>query len=227
MIAYSHFALSNLYLINGYKEEETHHGIERVYEYEDELEQCVRRLVVRKPERLRGWDLRFLRRGLNLSQADFGQMVDRDAQTVARWEKSADAIPKFVDLTIRVRFAEHFEPGMSLQELLSYVDGLARKLPEKVLLKLEGASWSFNLEPRVKVAQNHAQADLVVNLPSGQGSQFRVYVASMKHKEMTVLTDPKAQFNEWTTAQLQLKNIGIPLRTLQGTTNDHTNSTRH
>src|SRR5262245_13060316 len=134
MIPYRHFALSNLYLVNGYREFETAHGLAREYERESELENCVRRLLLRTPVRLRGWDLRFLRRGLGLAQSDFGKMIDRDAQTVARWEKTTDEVPASVDLMIRARFAERFEPTLSLAELLSFVDGKGPKLPERILL---------------------------------------------------------------------------------------------
>jgi DNA-binding transcriptional regulator YiaG len=151
MTPYEHFAFPNLYLTNGYTEIQTENGIERRYQHEDALEQCIRRIVLRKPRRLRGWDLRFLRRGLGLTQADFGSLVERDSQTVARWEKSPDEIPKFVDLIIRIRFVERFERNMSCTELLSYVDGTARTLPEKILLKLRGTEWVYLLEPKFEL----------------------------------------------------------------------------
>lgn len=144
MIKYQHFALNNLFLANGYIETPTDDGIEREYEREEELEQCIRLLVLRKPERLRGWDLRFLRRGLELSQADFGEMVDRDAQTVARWEKSSEQVPKFVDLMIRARFAERFEPQIKLAEILSFTDGTAPAFPEVIQLFLTQSGWVFD-----------------------------------------------------------------------------------
>lgn len=176
MITYPHFALPNLYLVNGYLEVETPYGSAREYTCEDELEQCVRRILLRKPERLRGWDLRFLRNGLSLSQVEFGQMVDRDAQTVARWEKSAEPVPKFVDQTIRTRFAAKFESGMEIEELLGYVDSTARKLPEKILLSLTDMGWIFDFEPKIKFVFN-AMADSLVRFPGGYGFVAQVYVA--------------------------------------------------
>lgn len=149
MIEYPHFALPNLYLANGFKEFHTDIGVEREYEREDEIEQCVRQVLLRKPRRLRGWDLRFLRGGLGFSQADVGRLVDRDAQTVARWEKSARDVPAFVDLAVRLHFAKRFEPEMSVSELASYVDGTAIALPEKIVLTLTAAGWSFELARKV------------------------------------------------------------------------------
>lgn len=170
MITYPHFALSNLYLRNGYREVTTPYGLAHEYEREDELEKCIRRVLLRKPEPFRGWDLRFLRRGLDLSQAAFGEMLGRDAQTIARLEKSSDVLPKFVDLTIRVRYAERFEPGMSVKELLSYVDGVARQLPEKIVLTLMDTGWNFDLETRIKYPAAKVYGDSVVQFPSSYGA---------------------------------------------------------
>lgn len=169
MTKYLHFALSNLFLTNGYREIHTENGIEREYEREEELEQCIRRLVLRKPEPLRGWDLRFLRRGLDLSQENFGKMTGKDAQTVARWEKSAESVPKLVDMMIRARFAERFEPQIGIAELLSFSDELAPALPTQIQLSLTKNGWDFNFEPRTNLPSTTAWAINSTALPSGHG----------------------------------------------------------
>lgn len=169
MIKYLHFALDNLFLANGYRETRVDSYIEREYEREEELEQCIRRLVLRKPEPLRGWDLRFLRRGLELSQTDFGIIIDRDAQTVARWEKSAESVPKFVDLMIRARFAERFEPQIKLAELLSFTDGAAPALPTFIQLSLTQNGWVFDFKPRFNLPLIKARTISSAALPIGHG----------------------------------------------------------
>lgn len=174
MIKYQHFALDNLYLTNGYREMQTNYGIEREYDREEELEQCVRRLLLRKPEPLRGWDLRFLRRGLELSQADFGKMVDRDAQTVARWEKSAELVPKFVDLMIRARFAERFEPKIELAEVLNFIDGTAPALPKQIQLFLSTDGWKFTFELLTTLPITTAWIINSAALPAGYGGLYQM-----------------------------------------------------
>ena len=164
MTRYPHFTFPNLFLLNGYREIETHDGLVLEYEQEDALEQFIRHLVVRKPERLKGWDLRFLRRGLGLSQADLGVQVDRDAQTIARWEKSNEAIPSAVDLTIRIRFAARFEPQMSTKEIVAYVDGKGPKLATSIYLRLTIDGWRIEPEPKVKFARGNADSDVLVHV---------------------------------------------------------------
>jgi DNA-binding transcriptional regulator YiaG len=175
MIPYQHFAVPNLFLVNGYEEIHTQDGIVREYTQEDELEHCVRRLLLRNPRALRGWDLRFLRNGLDLSQADFGQMVDRDAQTIARWEKSSEPVPKFADVMIRIRFAERFEPALGIRDVMSFCDGSAHPLPNLILFKLGEYGWSFDLEPSIKLATIKAHARTVAELSSAHGPTFKVY----------------------------------------------------
>lgn len=150
MIPYKHFAIPNLFLKNGYVETQTEDGVEREYSQEDALEQCVRRLLLRNPKPLRGWDLRFLRNGLGMSQSEFGQMVDRDAQSIARWEKSPELIPKFVDVIIRMRFAEKFESTLKIKDVLNFSDGLAPALPDKVTLTYINDEWDFDVSTTAK-----------------------------------------------------------------------------
>lgn len=173
MTQYPHFAFPKLFLLNGYKELETHRGIELEYEQEDDLEQCIRRLLVRKPTRFQGWDLRFLRRGLGLSQADVGAQIDRDAQTIARWEKSADPIPSAVDLAIRTRFAARFEPQLSTQEILDYVDGRGERLPTSIYFRLTNDGWQFEAQPKVKFARSKAYGDARVLVGANVGLVYR------------------------------------------------------
>lgn len=144
MIRYRHFAMPNLYLANGYSETHFEDGIEREYLNEDGLEHCVRRVLLRYPHRFNGHQLRFMRRGLGLTQASFGELIDRTEQAIARWEKSSSIVPRFVDLAVRSRFAAQFERDMTVAELLGYADGLPQEpLPEKITLTCLNGSWTF------------------------------------------------------------------------------------
>lgn len=169
MLKYPHFALNNLFMANGYIETKMGEDVVHEYEREEELEQCIRRLVLRKPEPFRGWELRFLRRGLNLSQADFGNLVDRDAQTVARWEKTSEVVPRFVDLIIRARFAQKYEPNMTMAEVLSYSDGNAPALPTFIQLMLTEKGWVFDFEFRTRFTLSKAKMVEPMMLPIGLG----------------------------------------------------------
>lgn len=206
MIAYPHFALSNIYLLNGYEEVQTSYGVAYKYEREDELEQFIRRVLLRKPEPLKGHDLRFLRRGLDLSQGAFGQMVDRDAQTIARWEKSADHLPKSVDMTIRARFGARFEPDMGLGELLSYVDGTAVPFPQKIVLALNAMGWGYADEAKTSYLGKKAFASARVVLPNTTGPIYTIIEKKTRLQPIVARdNDAPAEIDFWNSNVTLLK----------------------
>lgn len=167
MVEYRHFAVPNLYLANGYHEMLVGGRIARSYVAEDQLERCVARLLLRSSKPLRGWDFRFLRRQLRFSQQQIGKMVERDAQTVARWEKSRRKVPAFADLLVRARFAARFDPKITVDELLSFVDGRGPKFPERVVLEFSNGNWSFSLQPKVMFAPISASSGVeLVRVPT-------------------------------------------------------------
>jgi DNA-binding XRE family transcriptional regulator len=144
MIHYPHFAVPDLYLVNGYHVHGS--GDDMTYEFESEtdLELCVARILIRRPARLHGWGLRFLRRAMGLTQAQFGERIDRDAQTVARLEKDADCVvEKNIDTIARLEFATRFEPGLSAAELNLVDKGMMDGATGPYYLQLEDGRWNF------------------------------------------------------------------------------------
>ncbi|MBK6999127.1 MAG: hypothetical protein IPH35_03850 [Rhodoferax sp.] len=159
MISYPHFAMPNLHLENGYLVEESSYGEIVSYVDEDALEACVRKILVRIPRGLNGRQLRFLRRGLEISQEVFGTLIDRDTQTVARLEKSDAAVPKLVDLAIRTRFFGRYEPSVSIGEILSIHDGATRFPTDKIVLSHVGGKWSYRFDvPKLIVEITKSQS---------------------------------------------------------------------
>lgn len=142
MLAYPHFAVDNLFLWNGYRTFSSPEG--PCYEYDDEeaLEDCVRRVLARIPRRLNGRALRFLRRGLRLTQEQLGQLIERDSQTVARMEKSTSQIPVTVDLLVRGHYFNQTSPNTSVRELMELLSE-SGSLPAKIVLShLPNGSWT-------------------------------------------------------------------------------------
>jgi len=174
MIRYPHFALENLYLVNGYRRFAQGDDLELEFVAEEQLEESLRILVLHKPGRLTGHELRYLRRGLELTQTEFGQMVDRDAQTVARWEKSSDFVPQSVDVMIRMRFSARFQPGATIDEILSQIDGALTNRPGSIFLFYDGADWKASSSNPIPYFTNVSVGVVVADLPVGPGRMFTV-----------------------------------------------------
>jgi|CXWL01.1.fsa_nt_gi DNA-binding transcriptional regulator YiaG len=93
---YTGCALPNVYLENGYELVKSPYGEGVTIHDIDGLHAALGAVVVADAAPLTGADFRFLRQELGLSQAALGDLVGKDEQAVARWEKGKS---KKVDAT--------------------------------------------------------------------------------------------------------------------------------
>jgi putative zinc finger/helix-turn-helix YgiT family protein len=66
------------------------------------LVRAITRAVLRKPSRLTGEEVRFLRKHAKLSQDDFSRYLHVDKTTLSKWENSDDPVGAQSDLLIRL-----------------------------------------------------------------------------------------------------------------------------
>lgn len=143
LIPYLHFAVPNLYLNGGYTQENSIYGKSTAYKNEESLEECIRKILIQIPKRLNGHQVRFLRRGLKLTQADLGELIEKNEQTVARFEKSNAIVSRAIDLTIRTLYFNNTNPSSDIGEILSIVDGKSKFYCEKIILTFVQNKWSY------------------------------------------------------------------------------------
>jgi len=99
--------LDDVYLASGYDEFETPEGTGiRVRNLDGLLDAIGRHLATHKKV-LDGKELRFLRRHMDLTQAELGKAVGLTSQQVARWEKGQNEISGAAEVLLRVLFLEH------------------------------------------------------------------------------------------------------------------------
>lgn len=67
----------------------------------DELNRVLANAVIRKPGRLSGGEVRFLRSYLGYSSADFAKLIGGNPATVSRWETDKQQIGHQTDLLLR------------------------------------------------------------------------------------------------------------------------------
>ncbi len=79
--------LPNVYLKNGYEEVSTPYGKGVTIHDIDGLHEAIGTAIVKSPKPLVGYEFRFLRNELELSQKALGKLLGCDEQTVARLEK--------------------------------------------------------------------------------------------------------------------------------------------
>lgn len=84
---YTKSGLDNVWLVNGFHEEETPYGLGVTIERVKELHAAIASALVDKAGALTGKEFRYIRRELELSQARLGELMGVTAQSVANWEK--------------------------------------------------------------------------------------------------------------------------------------------
>jgi DNA-binding transcriptional regulator YiaG len=80
---------------------------------------------------LDGKEFRFLRKLLNLTQAEVGVFMGCDVQSVARWEKGKSEINGAADKLMRVLYMTSRRAGIDAAELIKKVTTLDTKIVER------------------------------------------------------------------------------------------------
>ena len=122
---YTQCGLDDIYLLNGYRIHNTAHGTGVSVEDVEGLHQAVGDHIARSKGQLSGKEIRFLRKLMDLTQAELGLLLGVDVQTVARWEKGQTSIHGSADRMIRLLFMAHKDGAVDVVEtanILAHLD---------------------------------------------------------------------------------------------------------
>lgn len=121
MFKYEGCGLPNIWLLDGYKIIETAYGRAVSIENIENLHKAIGLHLVGLPRTLTGSELKFLRKELNLSRKHLGNIVGRDSQSIAIWEKTDGTLPKSAigaEKFLRVLFSEYAIGKVNVKSLL-------------------------------------------------------------------------------------------------------------
>jgi DNA-binding transcriptional regulator YiaG len=143
--AYTLCGLDNIFLLNGY-EIISHDGEEFVSVVDvDGLHYAIGRHLVVHRKGLSAKEIRFLRKTMDLTQAELAAKLGNDAQTVARWEKGVSEIPGTAEKLLRALFlAENMRDDDDLKLLKNLLVSLMGKLDR--LDEVRSPQAQFRLE---------------------------------------------------------------------------------
>lgn len=119
---YTECGLDDIYLCGGYDIEPTPYGEAVSIKYEEELLEAIGIFLVTEKKVLSGKELRFLRKQMDLTQAELGRWVGLSAQQVARWEKDQYDIPGPADHLLRILYLEHLGRSINVRELIAALE---------------------------------------------------------------------------------------------------------
>ncbi|MGD2056083.1 MAG: transcriptional regulator [Gammaproteobacteria bacterium] len=126
MIEYSGCGLPNIYLSNGFKVIDTPYGKSVSIDDLEGLHRAIGMEIVNKEPTLSGPEFRFLRKELELSQDKLGNLLGRDAQTIALWEKEKSELPKMADMLLRAIYSENLNGNVQIKSMIERLNELDR-----------------------------------------------------------------------------------------------------
>lgn len=142
---YTGCALPDVYLENGYELVTAAYGEGVTIHDIDGLHAALGAVVVANPAPLTGADFRFLRQELGLSQAALGDLVGKDEQAVARWEKGkSKKIDATADRLLRLLYKDANNGKKKFAPIIDFLRKLelAATEPRSYLARTVGTEWS-------------------------------------------------------------------------------------
>lgn len=124
MYHYVECGLPNVYLADGYEWTDTPYGPAIAIHEVEHLHAAIARTLIEDKPWLTGPEVRFIRKYLDFTQAQLGELLGVEEQSVRRWEKLG-RVPRAADHAVRLVFRDLTDTASRrLPELVQY---LARK----------------------------------------------------------------------------------------------------
>ena len=131
---YAASGLPNIYLLNGVSHDDTPYGEMLTIENLNGLHRAIGLHIIEKQEQMTGPEFRFLRKQLQLTQAELADMMQVTDQTVANYEKGVTVDFGPADAFMRQAYFLHIVPDdMRPKIIKAMADDIARRKDKKGL----------------------------------------------------------------------------------------------
>lgn len=138
---YTECGLDYVYLTDGYTVYETGYGPAIEVHNAPELDRKIALEIVRHQGSLTGQEVRFLRGLMDLTQQELGLLLGKDAQSIARWEKSKTTLPKIEDIALRQIYLEKTGHAPKFVDTAQCVSAIGGRL-ERVEFTEKKGEWT-------------------------------------------------------------------------------------
>lgn len=137
--------LDNVWLVNGFTWHDTPYGKAVQIEDGEALTHAIAHAVLRKPAKITGKEIRFLRTHFGMSQPDLAQMLGKDVQTVARWEKSGKTA-KTTEMLARMLFAGLLDGDATINSMVATLNAIDHAQNARIIAKATRGEWKAKHE---------------------------------------------------------------------------------
>ena len=140
-LRYTQSGLDDIYLLGGFQVEHTNYGEGISIRDADALHQAIGFHLASQQRPLSGKELRFLRKHMDLTQADLGTILGLSSQQVARWEKGKSDISGPADRLVRALFIQFAGRSLDLHALGKALGAMDAPLYEKSYFENTKNGW--------------------------------------------------------------------------------------
>lgn len=135
--------LDNVFLTSGYRRKErAGQWVTSVEDAEGLHKAIAKHLVLRRKE-LSGREVRFLRKHLELTQAELGKLFGVTDQTVARYEKGESAFEGAADMLLRLMVAGHAIGAIDPIQLVEEIRESDDVAEDRMVLEHQDDTWKI------------------------------------------------------------------------------------
>lgn len=141
---YKACGLDNVYLLNGFtRHKDEGYGASVSFEDIEGLHRAIGAALVNQKRELKGKELRFLRKEMELTQETLAGLMGVSVQTVANWEKSKTANKALADRLLRLMYVEYIQANPHVCDLLESLSKAIDGRNERVNMERgECGAWS-------------------------------------------------------------------------------------
>ncbi len=145
MLHYTMCGLDNVWLKNGYVVRDTPYGKAVAVRHAEQLHQMLAMKLVKKPGKLTGKELRFLRVQLGLTQEGLAKLLGVTEQSVSLWERRGK-VPRSGDAMTRFYFMARHEGDVTISQAIDRVKTVEKMVHQKIVAASTGRKWSSKVE---------------------------------------------------------------------------------
>ena len=134
LLHYTACGLPNVWLENGYTKKETKYGIAVSVKDIDGLHKLLASKLIEKTGLLAGYEFRFLRVQLGLTQEGLGKLLDVSENAVSLWERK-DSVPSVYDHMVRLMVMAKFNGNIKISEAIERVQTVEKLAYQRYVVK--------------------------------------------------------------------------------------------
>jgi putative transcriptional regulator len=138
---YPQCGLDDVFLLNGYARHQTPYGDGVTVENAEGLHEAIAQHLCLNKAFLNGKEFRFLRKLLDLTQAELAVVLGCDVQSVARWEKGKSEVNGAADKLLRLLYLTSREGKVDAAQLIKNISALDTKITDRQVFEDTPEGW--------------------------------------------------------------------------------------